>query len=156
MTDFGLRKMTPDDLPEVLAIEKGSYPSPWTEEAFKAELAKPYSQSLVMSDEETDTRIGGYIVFWLMFDECQILNVAVNPEFRRHGLARSMIRKVVDIAIKNQIRRVVLNVRKSNMPAIQLYQSLNFTVVHVRKSFYSNGEDAYEMVLHLSGERVDF
>lgn len=146
---LSLRRASTDDLAELVRVEKQVHASPWDEAHFAAEMEKPYSRVLVMTDDETDSVIAGYVVFWLMFDEAQILNIAVDLPFRRLGLARAMIRQVVSHAIKKEIRKVILDVRKSNQAAIQLYQSMRFTVGQVRKSFYSDGEDAYTMVLLL-------
>lgn len=149
---FSLRPATTEDLSAVLQIETQVYPNPWTEEHFRLELTKPYSHFLVFTDDETDSIIAGYVVAWVMFDECQILNVATGLNYRGLGLAKQMIQKVVSIVAKKEIKKVVLDVRKSNGAAIQLYQQMNFNITHVRKEFYSNGEDAYQMTLRLDGE----
>jgi ribosomal-protein-alanine N-acetyltransferase len=147
-----LRPATADDLPALVGVENASHVAPWTLAHFEAELAKPYSRFLVLTDDETDSKVYGYIVYWMMFDECQILNVVVGPEFRKKGYALHMIRQSVRDAIQKNLKRVVLDVRKSNLPAIQLYQKIGFLIARVQKSFYSNGEDAYSMELQLQGE----
>jgi ribosomal-protein-alanine N-acetyltransferase len=148
-TQFSLRPVTEDDLPQLLAIERQVYAAPWTAENFVAELTKPYSLFYVLTDDETDSRIAGYIVCWMMFDDCQILNVAVDFPFRGLGMAKLMIRKVIALASNKSIKKVILEVRKTNMPAIQLYQGLGFAITHILKGFYGNGEDAYQMTLPL-------
>ena len=148
-TQWSLRPATEDDLPELFRIEQECHRSPWGSEHFKTELEKPYSHLLVLTDDETDSKVAGYVVFWIMFDESQILNVVVDTPFRRTGLARNMIRQVARISHQKGVKRVVLEVRKSNMPAIQLYQNCSFSITHVRKKFYSDGEDAYHMTLFL-------
>jgi ribosomal-protein-alanine N-acetyltransferase len=152
--EYSLRNATSDDIAGIVALERKLYPLPWTEDHFSQELTKPYSHFLVMTDEETDEEIAGYIVFWLMFDQCEILNVAVAPERQRRGFAQQMVRKAVDLALKKNLKKVVLNVRKSNAPAIELYQKLQFGIVGVRKAFYSNREDAYELSLPLDGALI--
>lgn len=152
--DFSLREATADDLPRLVEIEDRVHVAPWTEAHFEEELAKPYSETLLYTDDETDEVIVGYVVFWLMFDECQILNVAVDLPFRRRGFAQRLIGKALQMALQKNIRRIFLNVRKSNIEAIQLYQGLKFGITHVRKGFYSDGEDAYEMTLDLTGAEV--
>jgi ribosomal-protein-alanine N-acetyltransferase len=87
-----------------------------------------------------------------MFDECQILNVVTDLPFRGLGLAKEMVRKAISETHRKDLKKLVLDVRKSNEAAIQLYQSLGFSISHVRKSFYSNGEDAYQMALGLGSE----
>jgi ribosomal-protein-alanine N-acetyltransferase len=149
---FSVRPATEDDLAQLAEMEKRVHVAPWTEEHFRAELGKPYSQTLLLTDDETDTRIAGYIVFWLTPDHAEILNVAVDLPFRGLGHAKALIRKVGTLASQKGLKKVLLSVRKSNLAAIQLYQKLNFTIHAIRKGFYSNGEDSYEMVLSLEGE----
>jgi ribosomal-protein-alanine N-acetyltransferase len=156
MTGHSLRPATPDDLPALLQIERRVHVAPWTLEHFQAELEKPYAQVLVVTDDETDTVIAGYIVFWLMMDECQILNVAVDLPYRGLGYAKEMVRRAVSMAMKKNLKRTVLEVRKSNQSAVQLYQRLGFTITQVRRAFYSNGEDAYQMTLFTEEDGVRF
>jgi len=151
---FSLRPATLEDLPEVTRIEALVHVAPWDEAAFVGEMQKPFAHVLVMTDDETDSVIAGYVVFWLQEHEAEILNIAVALNHRGLGLARRMILQVVSLAMKQGLGRLVLDVRKSNLAAIQLYQSLRFTITQVRKGFYSNGEDAYTMTLDLHGEGV--
>ena len=153
---MSLRPLTDDDLPALVEIEQKVHIAPWTLDHFRAELEKPYSEVLVMTDDETDAHIAGYIVFWLMFDECQILNVAVDLPYRGLGLAKRMLRQVVTLADKKGVHRIILDVRKSNGAAVQLYQSLGFVISRVQKAFYSNGEDAYGMTLSLIDDKIEF
>jgi ribosomal-protein-alanine N-acetyltransferase len=71
-------------------------------------------------------------------------------------MAKEMIRCVVNQAIQHGASRITLDVRKSNLPAIHLYQSARFSIIQIRKGFYSNGEDAYLMALDLKGTVIDF
>jgi ribosomal-protein-alanine N-acetyltransferase len=89
-----------------------------------------------------------------MPDACQVLNIVVDLPFRGLGLAKLMLRRAIDRALKEGIGKVTLDVRKSNLPAVQLYQSLNFAIDHIRKGFYSNGEDAYQMTLHIKDDVI--
>lgn len=148
---FSLRPATTDDVSKILEIEQKLKLPPWTEENLRAELVKPYSHFLVMTDDQTDTVIAGYLVCWTMYDECQILNIVVDLEFRGLGLAKFMIGKIFSLATKRNIRKVVLEVRKSNAAAVFLYQKMGFSITHVRKRFYSDGEDAYAMTSLIGG-----
>ena len=152
--NFSIRPATTEDLAAVMNIEQEVQVAPWPESHFQSELTKPYSHFLVLTDDETDSIVAGYLVSWVMFDECQILNVATALSYRGLGFAKQMIHQVVSIALKKEIKKVVLEVRKSNSAAIQLYQQLNFNITHVRKRFYSDGEDAYQMVLSLESENL--
>jgi ribosomal-protein-alanine N-acetyltransferase len=155
-TGWSLRPATTDDLPKILEIEKRVHVAPWDGAGFEGELAKPYCRFLLMTDDETDSEIAGYVVFWTMFDECQLLNIAVDLPHRGLGFAKQMIRHLVNVASQKNAKRVILDVRKSNAAAIGLYQALGFSISHVRKAFYSDGEEAYQMTLEMTGERVEF
>lgn len=148
-TQLSFRPATEEDLVKILEIEKKSYPLPWTEAQFKEELSKPFSHFLVLTDDETDTEIAGYIVYWMLFEEVHILNVTVNLEWRGLGLGQRLIRNAVSDALKKDLKRLFLEVRKSNTAAVALYQKIGFFVDHVKKGFYADGEDAYFMVLFL-------
>jgi ribosomal-protein-alanine N-acetyltransferase len=153
---FSLRPATSDDLAAIYELEKKVHLAPWTEDNFRFELSKPYSQFLVMTDDETDSKVAAYIIYWVLFDECQILNVVVDLPYRGLGMAKAMIRQAAQVALKKGIKKLSLEVRKTNDPAIQLYQSLRFVITQVRRNFYSNGEDAYQMTLHLDENPIEF
>lgn len=153
---LSLRPATEDDLKQLAEIEARVHISPWTLEHFRSELTKPYSQVLLLTDDETDSEITGYIVIWFMFDECQILNVVVDVPHRGLGLGKLMIRKAISLAGNKGLRKMSLEVRKGNLPAIHLYQSTGFVISHIRKGFYANGEDAYLMTLSLDTEAIRF
>ena len=98
-----------------------------------------------------DGRIAGYILFWLLPGAIDIHNVAVHSEFRRRGLGRRLLEQVVLEARGRASSRITLEVRKSNLPAQKLYESMGFAVTGVRKGYYSDdGEDAFLMSLELS------
>ena len=141
------RPATPDDFEAMARIAKQGNPSPWAETQFSTELDKSYSQTLVLTDDETDTRVLGYIVFWILDGDCHILDVAVAAEFRKQGLGEKLVREAIKQGLRGEAKQATLEVRKSNAAAIQLYQKLGFLVTRVAKSHYSNGEDAYMMTL---------
>jgi ribosomal-protein-alanine N-acetyltransferase len=155
---LSMRPATEDDVAEILRIEQAVHAAPWTQENILAELAKPYAHFLIMTDDETDSKVASYICYWVMFEECHILNVAVDLPFRRLGLAKGLVRTAAREALRKNIRKVLLDVRKSNENAALLYQGLGFVITHIRKSFYSDGEDAYQMALYMDDEStvVDF
>jgi ribosomal-protein-alanine N-acetyltransferase len=153
---YSLRPATSDDIPAILDVERRVHIAPWGDENFRFELTKPYSQFLVLTDDETDEKVAGYIIFWMLFEECQILNVVVDEPFRGQGMAKKMVRQAAQSAMQKGVKKVNLEVRKSNASAIQLYQGQRFVITQVRRNFYSNGEDAYQMTLHLDENPVEF
>jgi [ribosomal protein S18]-alanine N-acetyltransferase len=90
----------------------------------------------------------GFLVSWHVADEVHILNIATSPPVRRRGIGVALMRESIEYARTNHVRIVLLEVRRSNRPAIRLYRKLGFTAMGVRPGYYSdNGEDAVEMVL---------
>jgi ribosomal-protein-alanine N-acetyltransferase len=154
MPVFSFRPATLDDVAELARIEKAIHVAPWSADQFRSEIEKPYCRVLLLTDDETDAEIAGYVVFWLMFDEAQILNIGVDLPHRGMGFAKKMIRQVVAEALKKEIRKILLDVRKTNTAAISLYQAMRFTIRQVRKGFYSNGEDAYTLLLDLDAAEL--
>ncbi len=139
--------MNKEDLPEILAIERASFPSPWTEGMFKDELKTVHAQCLVVKIEtEGKILIAAYIIFWFVVDEVHLHNLAVKDEFRRQGLAYSVMNLMKDIAAKVGITRQTLEVRESNHQAINLYRKCGFVVKGRRPLYYTDThEDALVM-----------
>jgi ribosomal-protein-alanine N-acetyltransferase len=141
------RPMTMADLNEVMAIEKTAFSFPWSAGFFRQELQVACARAILA---EVDGRIIGYVLFWLLPGAIDIHNIAVHSDFRRQGVARLLLRRVVDEARRQNITRLLLEVRKSNLPAQQLYAAMGFSTTGVRKGYYSdNGEDAFAMTLEL-------
>ena len=141
--------MIPADLDQVMAIERASFPFPWSTRFFLEELRVECARSLVV---EIGTRVVGYVLFWLLPDEIDVHNVAVHSEFRRRGIGRVLLEQVVEQGRERQLSQVTLEVRESNIPAQMLYRSMGFTHTGVRKGYYAdNGEDALIMALPLGG-----
>ena len=153
-----LRPATPEDLNSLARIEGVSNKSPWTRANFEAELSKSFSRSLVLTDDETDEVIYGYIVFWLLpLDKvARILNVVVPEEYRGNGFGKRLVRQATNEALRSDYEKIQLEVRKSNESAVRLYQTLQFSIIRIHKGFYGDGEDAYIMELTLEGLPLDF
>jgi len=151
-----LRPFSESDFEQILQIESKIHVAPWNQFQFEGETSKPYSHLWVLTDDETDSEIMGYVVFWDMKESFEILNLGVAPSHQRQGLALKIVRSVVNQALRAGAQRLILDVRKSNAPALLLYQKLGFSITQIRKGFYSNGEDGYFMTLPLEGMRADF
>lgn len=148
------RPASEDDLQQVEKIEGYSNRPPWSKAAFQAELSKKFSHFWVLTDDETDESVHAYVVFSLPGDQVHIQTLGVERQCRRQGYAKKIIRDVVNFAMRNHAVSVALEVRKGNDPAIKLYQSLGFVVVHTRKNGYPDGEDAFSMELRLDRVKV--
>lgn len=151
-----MRPACEDDLDGLVAIEREANPSsPWTREALAGELAKPFSQFWIITDDSTDTEIFGFIIFNLAGETAHIVEIAIATDSRRQGLGSALLRAVVRYVLKVGKHALFLEVRKSNEAAIKFYQELGFVVVRKREQFYSNGEDAYEMRFALKATNPD-
>jgi ribosomal-protein-alanine N-acetyltransferase len=144
---LSFRPIKPADLDEIMAIERASFPFPWSPRFFLQEIQVPCARSVLA---QADGKIVGYVLFWLLPDEVDIHNIAVHSEYRRRGIGRMLLQQVVAAARKRQSNRVTLEVRKSNIAAQTLYRSAGFAMTGVRKGYYSdNGEDALAMAFEM-------
>lgn len=140
-----LRKMKVEDLPSILEIEKELFSSPWKEEDFLFELTQnPFARYTVLLEQN---EIVGYIGYWLKEPYVEITNVAVRSSYQRQGYAKKLVASCIEEGIKSGSAIFTLEVRFSNIPAIQLYESFGFKSVTVRKNYYTDPmEDAYLMM----------
>lgn len=135
------------DIEQVIAIERASFQFPWSTRFFLEELQVECARSILA---EVKGRIVGYVLFWFLSEEVDIHNIAVHPDFRRHGIGRLLLDQVVEAARRQECVRVTLDVRHSNSAAQSLYRSFGFDTRGLRKGYYSdNGEDALVMALEL-------
>ena len=133
------------DIPEILKIERTSFSTPWSGEAFYQEIRKPYALSDVAVSED---RIIGYICVNIVFDDCHILNLAIHPDFRRQGIATALMKEIMDKSRERGCRFFYLEVRASNIGAKTFYERFGFKIAGMRKNYYvSPVEDALLMAL---------
>ena len=139
---YYVRPMTGDDLDAVMAIEAESYASPWHYEHFLDELAGCYSWPIVAIEESC---VIGYVCLMSLFEEAQILNIAVAPNRRGRGVAKMLMEYAFSRALEEGAEVLALEVRASNTGAISLYKQLGFRQVGVRRLYYDGTEDAVMM-----------
>ena len=149
--DFGIEWMEKGDIEEVLGIEQRCFISPWTRDSFEQELDLERSKSFVAKKTAGgQKRIIGYIFFWLVVDEIHILNIATHPDFRKQGIATSLVDACLEFSNDACAKAVTLEVRKSNLSALSLYKKFGFECKGVRPGYYSDTqEDAIVMWLKL-------
>jgi ribosomal-protein-alanine N-acetyltransferase len=142
-------RMQPEDLDEVLAIERRSFTMPWSRGAFLYEMQQNrVARCWVMRE---GGHIAGYICLWEIADEVHVTNVAVDPAYRRRGIGRALVGGVLDDARERGLRLIVLEVRPSNLEARRLYEAFGFRVVGRRRGYYyDTGEDALVMEADLT------
>ena len=130
------------DLPQVIAIERRAFPTPWSLAMFVLELSKPSGVCLAA------TRAGelvGYVICSRYDTVWHLMDIAVDPDLRRAGIAAALIRALLE-RLPGPGEQVTLEVRRSNHGAIALYEGVGFKAAGVRRRYYSdNGEDALIM-----------
>jgi [ribosomal protein S18]-alanine N-acetyltransferase len=148
--DWTFSEMRPQDLRQVLEIERSSFDNPWTSALFLQELRIPFSRILVARPAGgSDEPIVGYLCRWFIADEIHVLNVAVHPQYRRLGLGAVLLAEAMREARSGEAEAVTLEVRRSNEAAQRLYAAFGFEEVGVRRNYYGRGEDALIMRLPL-------
>jgi ribosomal-protein-alanine N-acetyltransferase len=151
--DVTIRPMTMDDLDTVLEIDQLSFPRPWPESSYRFELTA--NQASILLVAEAGDRLVGYIGSWLLVDEVHISTLAVHPELRKRGIARRLLMSLLKRAVSTGADLATLEVRVSNQPAIELYQSFGFRINGRRPRYYrDNHEDAHIMTLDKLSEHL--
>jgi len=145
---FSIRPLAKENLPGVLTIERQSYPSPWTQQQFEEELANPVSTIEVLW---CHAQLAGYICYWLIAGELQVLNIATAAKFRRQGVAGHLLNHVFQACKAEELERAWLEVRAGNRAAIELYRKQGFVADTLRAGYYRDGEDALLMVKDFPG-----
>lgn len=135
-----IRKMTQADVPAIAELEKICFSDPWSENSIASELDNRLSYWLVA--EEND-KVVGYVGSQSVLDSADMMNVAVDPEYRKQGIGEALVGELLVHLKEKKIISLFLEVRVSNMPAIALYEKLGFTVAGRRPKYYRNPrEDA--------------
>jgi len=138
-----IRWMIRRDMPSVLAIENQSFEFPWSEEEFIRALRQRNCIGMVAELNEV---VVGFMIYELHKNRLHVLNFAVNQDFRRNGVGRSMIDKLIGKLSYQRRSRILLEVRETNLPAQLFFKSAGFQAVSVLRSFYEDSpEDAYVM-----------
>lgn len=138
-----IRRLAYSDLPAVIAIERRSFPTPWSLAMFVLELSKPSGICLAAHSGE---ELLGYVICSRYDQVWHLMNIAVSPDHRREGIAGQILRRLFEEA--RGVLPFTLEVRVSNHGAIAMYERHGFRSAGVRPRYYhDNGEDALIMWL---------
>ncbi len=128
--------MTKADIQRVMEIELASFSAPWSKKMFLSELADaPFSLSYVARERQS-CRIVGYIIFRIVFDDLSVMNLAVDPAYRKQGIGGELIRFAMRIGQASGARKATLEVRATNLVAQNLYRKFGFREVGCRPNYY--------------------
>ena len=138
-----IRALEAADLAAVEEIEQRAYPTPWSRSMFASELAKPTSICLGAFEGE---ELVGYVINSRYVDAWHVMNVAVDPDHQRRGVASRLLERLFELTRDDERRGYTLEVRVSNDGAIELYERLGFEPRGIRRGYYAdNREDALIM-----------
>lgn len=130
--------MNEHHVPQIALLERECFADPWSQQSIASELHNPLSLWLVAQEGQT---LLGYIGSQTCLDETDMMNIAVSPASRRQGVARALIEALVSALREGGSKQLTLEVRASNGPARQLYESLGFLQVGLRKNYYRNPKE---------------
>ena len=126
--------LLPAHIDQMEQIEIECFSVPWSREALDEELENPYAHYVVCTDVAGN--VLGYIGSRIVLDSADITNVAVRPVYRRRGIARQLVGRMLEQMAEKGVTGVLLEVRESNLPAQNCYAQAGFTVVGRRKNYY--------------------
>lgn len=154
--DCTIRRMTVEDVDAVADIEKATFPTPWSRDAFLQEVTRNVAARYLVA--EKDGKVIGYAGAWVILDESHITNIAIAEAERGNGYGRVLTEGLMQYLSNLGAAYATLEVRRSNERAQNLYKSLGFVALGWRKRYYEdNGEDALLMVCdHMPPADPDF
>ena len=148
---MNIRKMKDTDIAAVSRIEKLTHIQPWSENVLTDCYHSDYL-CLVAEENDYQKELKGYIILSQVLDEAHLLNLCVSLKYQGFGLGRELTARGIKEVVKRGARKMFLEVRRSNMRAIRLYESFGFSEIGIRTNYYkgsSLSEDAVVMALVL-------
>lgn len=133
-----IRKMESQDVPQIAELEKVCFHDPWSEKSIALELDNRLSCWLVAVCGE---QVVGYVGSQTVLDGSDMMNIAVHPEYRKRGIAEKLINELVYLLKERHSICLILEVRASNEPAINLYHKLEFHDIGRRRNYYRNPKE---------------
>jgi len=139
--------MRSKDIERVIEIENESFNLPWSQGMFQTEISAPKNYSYFIVAENNGD-ILGYAGMWKILNEAHIGNLAVSPKSRKQGVGSALLSAIYYIANRIGANRAILEVRVSNLAAIDLYEKFGMKPAAIRKRYYlDNNEDALIMMI---------
>jgi ribosomal-protein-alanine N-acetyltransferase len=129
---MNIRVLTATDIAAVVAIAKMSMPYAWNESVFQDCLRDNYHGWVI----ETAHEIIGFVIILLQGDEAQLMNIAVKPAYQQQGHATQLLQQAIQFARVHQAKKMLLEVRASNLSAIQFYKKWHAQQIATRKNYY--------------------
>ena len=138
-----------EDIDAILPLENELYHKPWQKKDYEYELNdNPFAYYLKLIDKDSN-EIMGFIGFWIKFEQAEITKVSIAKKYQGYKLSKLLMADAENRIRIAECENITLEVRVSNIVAINLYKSCGFNIVTTRKKYYENGEDAYLMLKEL-------
>lgn len=146
MSGFHIRRMTSEDVGLVMKIEEVSFGEyHWSEDSFRSEINNKLGNYFVIIEQDTN-KLAGYCGYWNVLDEGHITTLAVHPGFRGKKIGCLLVSHIISTGYDLELKWFTLEVRASNIPALNLYKKFGFENIGVREKYYQdNNEDAIIM-----------
>ena len=135
LTDIRIEPFTDDDIDGILVIERKSFSMPWSRESFEDVMKYPFLNGYCAKCGDD---IAGYVIFHCLFEDSEVLDIAVGEEYRRLGIGRKLLSICQDRVRALGAERIMLEVRQSNLSAQKLYLSCGFSKTGERRNYYKN------------------
>ncbi len=143
-------RMAENNIYAVLTIERSVYPFPWSRQVFISTILEGYDCWVAC---DLDDEVVGYFVLMPVVEEAHLLNIAVRDDLQKRGLGRKLLEHVIELAREKRFESILLEVRPSNVRAVDLYERYGFQEIGRRKNYYqapnATREDAIVMRLSL-------
>lgn len=141
-----IEKMTESHLEKIKDIISKQFDEFWTASVLEKELQNNLSSYIVAA---CDGNVVGYAGIWVPIDEAHITNIVVKKDERGKHIGTQLLEELINMAQKQRLKCITLEVNVNNKNAIQLYKKHNFEEVGRRKKYYNNTDDAIIMTLKL-------
>lgn len=151
-----ITRATRENLDAIMTIERQCFADPWPISSFMTEFSHPWSyfRLIGVPDGGAGLEVDGFIICWVLPEDLHLLNLAIRPLARRHGLAKRLLNEALDDFARRGGGTASLEVRPSNPIAKKLYRSFGFAEISVRKKYYQKDqEDAIVMTLAVPDRR---
>lgn len=142
-----IRKANLDDVEAIVSLDQEVLQTNWHEKLYAESIVLKDTQSLVLDHEG---RLIGFLIYRNIGGDFEIIQLALNKEYQRQGLASMMIDYMIQDAQSSTIEFIYLEVEMDNLPALNLYKKYGFEAIHQRKNYYGQGQDAIVMRKEMS------
>ena len=140
MDNIIISKMQDEDIEEALLTEQSHNIHILSKNILKEDIKNKNYNYLVAKNN--DGKIIGYIGIWYVLDSADIISIVVHKDYTQKGIATLLLQEIFAFAKENNIQKIMLEVRRSNLPAQKLYEKHGFKQIAIRNNYYDNTEDA--------------